>query len=316
MSKPGPKPLQGNKTRLKREARAAKREARLKAEADMLFEVKMPGPKPLQGQKLKVKRQARLAKREARRAARAARLEAREKNSAAPQPETPAGQPRTNDQTFDIPDEEEFSVEEVRIAEGRKEKQRSEKERARRLKKKEDQRQKAEEERIAQEKERRKNRPMWAVQKEALQKKFPEGWRPHKRLSPDALSAIRALNQQFPDMFTTQVLSRRFEMSPEAIRRMLRTNWEPSADEDEDRQRRWYRRGVAIWEKYEALGIKPPKKWRDAAMAKNGPRHRAWDVEGGWDGERGEEREEEHDEAETERKRRLKTQRRLAQNLM
>ncbi|KAF3765904.1 hypothetical protein M406DRAFT_243234, partial [Cryphonectria parasitica EP155] len=111
------------------------------------------------------------------------------------------------------------------------------------------------------------DRPLWAIQKDALKKKFPEGWAPRKKLSPDALSGIRALHQQFPDMYTTETLANKFEVSPEAIRRILRAKWEPSAEEEEDRQRRWYNRGVAVWDRYAALGKKPPKKWRDAGIA-------------------------------------------------
>lgn len=262
-----------------------------------------------------------LLKRQARGVSRTARSKAAQQNPAATHTRKPAKQSKPDGQVFDVPDEEEFSVEEVRVAVERKRRAKSEQEIARRLKKKQDKMRKAEEDRIAREEERRKRMPSWAVQKEALKKKFPDGWRPFKRLSPDALNGIRALNQQFPDMFSTQVLSQRFEMSPEAIRRILRTNWDPTADEDEDRQRRWFNRGKAIWEKYEELGIKPPQKWRDAAIANNGPKRRPVDEEEErWRARaRGEEEKEEYseeDKAEMERRQRLKTQRRLAQNLM
>ncbi|KAI0472376.1 hypothetical protein F4859DRAFT_483945 [Xylaria cf. heliscus] len=102
----------------------------------------------------------------------------------------------------------------------------------------------------------------WLRQKEALQKKFPEGWKPRKRLSPDALEGIRALNKQFPEQYTTPVLAKQFAMSPEAIRRILRTRWAPRSKEAEHREERWFNRGKAIWSKMAALGTKPPRKWR------------------------------------------------------
>ncbi|KAG8163963.1 hypothetical protein KVR01_005881 [Diaporthe batatas] len=115
-------------------------------------------------------------------------------------------------------------------------------------------------------KERDDNRPMWLKQKEALKKKFPEGWRPPKRLSPDALDGIRVLHRQFPDMYTTAALAEKFEVSPEAIRRILKAKWEPSAEEEESRQTRWFKRGVSVWQRYAELGMRPPKKWLEAGV--------------------------------------------------
>ncbi|KAI7788666.1 mitochondrion organization and biogenesis protein [Diaporthe eres] len=109
-------------------------------------------------------------------------------------------------------------------------------------------------------------RPVWLKQKEALKQKFPEGWRPPKRLSPDALEGIRVLHQQFPDMYTTEALATKFEVSPEAIRRILRAKWEPTAEEEEDRQRRWFNRGVSVWQRYAELGRQPPRRWREAGV--------------------------------------------------
>jgi hypothetical protein len=36
----------------------------------------------------------------------------------------------------------------------------------------------------------------WAARKLALKQKYPEGWRPTKRLSPDAIEGIRILHRQ------------------------------------------------------------------------------------------------------------------------
>lgn len=110
----------------------------------------------------------------------------------------------------------------------------------------------------------------WMVQKAALEKKFgDQGWRPQKKLSPDAIQGIRALHQQFPDVYTTPALAQRFEISPEAIRRILKSNWTPSAKEEEDRQQRWFKRGKQIWEQKAEQGTKPPKKWREEGVKPN-----------------------------------------------
>lgn len=113
----------------------------------------------------------------------------------------------------------------------------------------------------------------WQSQKQALKEKFPEGWRPRKRLSPDALAGIRALNAQFPDMYTTQALADKFEVSVESIRRILKSKWQPSVDEEQARQERWFRRGKQVWEHKAAFGVKPPRKWRREGIVRDPSYH-------------------------------------------
>ncbi|KAK2596235.1 Required for respiratory growth protein 9 mitochondrial [Conoideocrella luteorostrata] len=140
----------------------------------------------------------------------------------------------------------------------------------------------------------------WQTQKAALKEKFPEGWAPRKRLSPDALAGIRALNAQFPDVYTTQALADKFQVSSESIRRILKSKWTPSAEEEQDRQERWFRRGKQVWERMAAVGVKPPKKWRREGIVR--------DAE--WHERRGRavrrEREREEDEKTEERERRAR----------
>ncbi|KAF3070918.1 Required for respiratory growth protein 9, mitochondrial [Daldinia childiae] len=109
----------------------------------------------------------------------------------------------------------------------------------------------------------------WKIQKEILKEKFPEGWQPRKRLSPDALEGIRALHAQFPEDYTTEVLANKFMVSPEAIRRILRTKWMPTPEEEIDRQQRWFNRGKNIWSQMAALGKKPPRKWRREGIVRD-----------------------------------------------
>lgn len=112
-------------------------------------------------------------------------------------------------------------------------------------------------------------REPWQAQKAALKAKFGgEGWRPRKRLSPDALAGIRALHDEFPEVFTTEALAAKFGISPEAVRRILKSRWTPSAEEEEEREERWFRRGKKIWERNAELGMKPPRRWRDLGIKK------------------------------------------------
>ncbi|KAI9753813.1 MAG: hypothetical protein M4579_004994 [Chaenotheca gracillima] len=104
-----------------------------------------------------------------------------------------------------------------------------------------------------------------------------EAWQPRKRLSPDAVEGIRALHAQYPAQFTTPVLADRFKVSPEAIRRILKSKWRPNEEEDDDRRKRWNQRGEKIWTKLGELGVKPPRKWREAGVGRrrdDGPERR------------------------------------------
>ncbi|KAL6892363.1 hypothetical protein GGI43DRAFT_192905 [Trichoderma evansii] len=122
---------------------------------------------------------------------------------------------------------------------------------------------------------RRRHQEPWQIQKAALKEKFPDGWQPRKRLSPDALAGIRALNAQFPDVYTTKALADKFQVSSEAIRRILKSDWRPSSNEEEDRQQRWFKRGKQVWEQKAALGIKPPQRWRMEGIARD-PGYHEW----------------------------------------
>lgn len=97
----------------------------------------------------------------------------------------------------------------------------------------------------------------WQVQKAALKQKFEHGWNPPKKLSPDALDGIRHLHAKAPERFTTAVLAEEFEMSPEAIRRILKSKWRPSEEEMENRRRRWENRHDRIWSRMAELGLRP-----------------------------------------------------------
>lgn len=115
-------------------------------------------------------------------------------------------------------------------------------------------------------------REQWKIQKEALEKKFGEdGWNPRKKLSPDAIEGIRAMHAQYPDQFTTPILAKQFEVSPEAIRRILKSKWRPTPEEAEKRMERWDRRGEGIWTRLAETGLRPPKKWRELGVGRATP---------------------------------------------
>ena len=116
----------------------------------------------------------------------------------------------------------------------------------------------------------------WQIQKHALTTKFPPGWVPRKRLSPDTMEGIRTLHASYPTKYTTPVLADQFKVSPEAIRRILKSKWRLSDEEEEERRERWEKRGKKIWEDLSEKGVKPPRKWRGMGVGKRKP-------EGGWE---------------------------------
>ena len=115
-------------------------------------------------------------------------------------------------------------------------------------------------------------REPWQIQKKALAEKFGErGWIPRKKLSPDALDGIRSLHAQDRETYSTESLADIFKVSPEAIRRILKSRWKPNDDEQEDRRRRWVARGETIWNHLVDLDVKPPKKWRAKGITRPPP---------------------------------------------
>lgn len=100
----------------------------------------------------------------------------------------------------------------------------------------------------------------WQMQKGALEKKFPSGWNPAKKLSPDAMDGIRHLHASAPERFTTKVLADEFKVSPESIRRILKSKWRPSEAEMDSRNKRWEKRHDRIWSQMAELGLRPATK--------------------------------------------------------
>ncbi|EXJ63958.1 hypothetical protein A1O7_00293 [Cladophialophora yegresii CBS 114405] len=102
----------------------------------------------------------------------------------------------------------------------------------------------------------------WQAQKGALEKKFgDEGWKPRKKLSPDAMDGIRALYEEDSERWSTPVLAEHFKVSPEAIRRILKSKWKPKSDEEaQKRKQRWARRHDRIWDHQAELGLRPPRE--------------------------------------------------------
>jgi hypothetical protein len=113
----------------------------------------------------------------------------------------------------------------------------------------------------------RPKRENWQIQKSANLNKFGDStWQPRKRLSPDTLEGIRALHTSDPATYSTETLSSQFKVSPENIRRILKSKWQPNDDERDEREKRWERRGVRKWTEMAELGERPPRRWREMGV--------------------------------------------------
>ncbi|TFK89044.1 hypothetical protein K466DRAFT_546052 [Polyporus arcularius HHB13444] len=71
----------------------------------------------------------------------------------------------------------------------------------------------------------------YRAHRETMKKKFPEGWAPPRKLSREAMVAVRHLHQVDPAAFSTPILAEKFRISKEAVRRILKSKWEPTREQ-------------------------------------------------------------------------------------
>ncbi|KAK2802661.1 hypothetical protein FQN50_007269 [Emmonsiellopsis sp. PD_5] len=100
----------------------------------------------------------------------------------------------------------------------------------------------------------------WQIQKMALKEKYKDGWNPKKRVPPETLDIIRHLHQQDPLKYSSPVLAEEFKVSPEAIRRILKSKWQPSEKEAAKRRERWEKRNQKVWNQMAEIGLRPQRK--------------------------------------------------------
>ncbi|KAI0326135.1 hypothetical protein GY45DRAFT_149923 [Cubamyces sp. BRFM 1775] len=71
----------------------------------------------------------------------------------------------------------------------------------------------------------------YAAHRQAMKRKFPEGWAPPRKISREAMDSMRSLHSLDPRTFSTPVLAERFRISKEAVRRILKSKWEPTREQ-------------------------------------------------------------------------------------
>ncbi|KAJ8515018.1 hypothetical protein ONZ45_g7505 [Pleurotus djamor] len=89
--------------------------------------------------------------------------------------------------------------------------------------------------------------PEFQAHRRVLKESFPQGWQPPRKLSREAMEGLRQLHQFDKDQFTTAVLADKFKISPEAVRRILKSKWTPPKEKTAKlvTQERLYKEGMA-----------------------------------------------------------------------
>ncbi|KAG8778596.1 hypothetical protein FRC16_003788 [Serendipita sp. 398] len=71
----------------------------------------------------------------------------------------------------------------------------------------------------------------WSQHRANIKTLYPEQWNPSKKVSREAMDAIRELHKADPEKYPSWVLAQRFNISPEAARRILKSKWRISEEE-------------------------------------------------------------------------------------
>lgn len=83
-----------------------------------------------------------------------------------------------------------------------------------------------------------KSLPQYLKNRFAIKEKFgAEGWRPKRVVRYEVRNSMKFLKEYYPDMPISE-LSAKFDVDPESVRRILRSKWVRSDEEEADRIRR------------------------------------------------------------------------------
>ncbi|KAK9452959.1 hypothetical protein V1511DRAFT_105347 [Dipodascopsis uninucleata] len=100
-----------------------------------------------------------------------------------------------------------------------------------------------------------KTLPMWKRQAYAMQEKLKGAkWEPRKKVSPEGRMALRMFKQEYPEIKSSE-LAKFFGISPESMRRILRSKFQPQSTEELDAiGQRWAKRKEKILDHWESIG--------------------------------------------------------------
>ncbi|KAG8957261.1 Required for respiratory growth protein 9 mitochondrial [Tulasnella sp. 419] len=98
----------------------------------------------------------------------------------------------------------------------------------------------------------------WLAHRERMKHKYPEGWNPTRKLSREAMDGIRMMHAHDPFVHNTAALAHHFEISPEAVRRILKSRWRP----DEGKLRKLEERQEMVSEERKQLRAERKERTR------------------------------------------------------
>lgn len=81
-----------------------------------------------------------------------------------------------------------------------------------------------------------KNLPEWKKRTMAIKQRYGD-WNPTRKLSREQMESVKSLKEQVPLMKAVELASH-FNISPEAIRRILKSKWVPNLEQRERMERR------------------------------------------------------------------------------
>lgn len=121
----------------------------------------------------------------------------------------------------------------------------------------------------------KKELPEWRRQDYARKEKLNGArWLPTKKVSREAMEGIRYLKKEQPDLKISEIASH-FKIPYDAVRRILKSKWRPSADEEQRLQKKWIERGkklqVILREK-EGLKISKQQKTFISKLSRTAPK--------------------------------------------
>lgn len=128
------------------------------------------------------------------------------------------------------------------------------------------------------EKRRRQNAPEWEKREEALRKRYGD-WNPTRKVSRQYMDDIRELKAKAPHLKTVQIADF-FKMSPESIRRILKSTWLPTEAEVEKQRQRGERRKAESRERQLAQELEGTRALQRRGNTTQGARLRPYKARG------------------------------------
>jgi len=78
----------------------------------------------------------------------------------------------------------------------------------------------------------------WSAVRQKYKELYPNGWQPQKKLTRYQMDYLRSLRTDFPSEWTITKLSTSFGISHSAVKRILKSKFEPSQEVQERQDKR------------------------------------------------------------------------------